>query len=56
MSLDSKAGELTVERATGLDYDAVMAILLREAADWLSAHGQPRRRELGRERFRNLPF
>lgn len=55
MTLDSKAGELTAERATGVDYEAVMAIL-REAADWLSAYGQPRRRELGTERFRNLPF
>jgi ribosomal protein S18 acetylase RimI-like enzyme len=40
MDLDSKAGTLTIVRAGLADYDAVMAIL-REAADWISACGNP---------------
>jgi 2'-5' RNA ligase len=38
--LDTEAGLLTLTRAGALDFDAVMAIL-REAADWLTAHGIP---------------
>jgi ribosomal protein S18 acetylase RimI-like enzyme len=40
MSLDTEAGPLKVARASTADYDAVIAIL-REAADWLSASGNP---------------
>jgi len=40
MCLDTKAGMLKIARAASADYDAVMAIL-REAADWLSARGNP---------------
>ena len=39
-SLDTEAGELAIARAGAADYDAVMAIL-REAADWISARGNP---------------
>jgi hypothetical protein len=40
MSLDTEAGLLTISRAGLADYDAVIAIM-REAADWLSARGNP---------------
>ncbi|MGA9723333.1 MAG: GNAT family N-acetyltransferase [Candidatus Binatus sp.] len=39
-NLDTAAGQLVVARASAVDYDTVMAIL-REAADWLSARGNP---------------
>ena len=39
-NLDTAAGQLVVAPAGAADYDAVMAIL-REAADWLSARGNP---------------
>jgi ribosomal protein S18 acetylase RimI-like enzyme len=39
-NLDTAAGQLAIARAGAADYDAVMAIL-REAADWLSARGNP---------------
>jgi len=38
LSLDTKAGPLTIVRAESADHDAVITIL-REAADWLSARG-----------------
>src|SRR5580704_2617854 len=40
MTLKTRAGHLTIARAGVTDYDAVMAIL-REAADWISARGNP---------------
>jgi ribosomal protein S18 acetylase RimI-like enzyme len=40
LTLDTEAGLLTIARAGSADYDAVLAIL-REAADWLSARGNP---------------
>ncbi|MGH7780421.1 MAG: GNAT family N-acetyltransferase [Candidatus Binataceae bacterium] len=40
MTLDTQAGPLTIDRATSVDFDSVMAIL-REAADWLTARGNP---------------
>src|ERR1700691_1716008 len=40
MVLETDAGELAIARAGAADYDAVMAIL-REAADWISARGNP---------------
>lgn len=39
-SLVTEAGLLTIERAGSADYGAVMPVL-REAADWLSARGNP---------------
>jgi len=39
-TLVTEAGTLTVARAQVADYDVVMTIL-REAADWLTAHGNP---------------
>src|SRR6266851_2152453 len=39
-SLDTEAGRLAIARAGAADYDRVMAIL-HEAADWLSARGNP---------------
>ena len=38
--LDTEVGPLTITRARAADFDAVLAIL-REAADWLSARGNP---------------
>jgi ribosomal protein S18 acetylase RimI-like enzyme len=38
--LDTEAGQLAIRRARSGDYDEAMAIL-REAADWLSARGNP---------------
>jgi ribosomal protein S18 acetylase RimI-like enzyme len=40
VSLNTQAGLLTIARARAADYDSVMAIL-REAADWISACGNP---------------
>ena len=40
MTLDTRAGHLAIARAGAADYDTVMAIL-REAADWISARGNP---------------
>ena len=40
MDLDTPAGRLVVARAGATDFDAVLAIL-REAADWLTARGNP---------------
>jgi hypothetical protein len=40
LTRDTEAGLLTIARAGSADYDAVLAIL-REAADWLSARGNP---------------
>src|SRR6266481_1290191 len=40
MILYTEAWRLTITRATSADYHAVMPIL-REAADWLSARGNP---------------
>jgi ribosomal protein S18 acetylase RimI-like enzyme len=39
-TLDTAVGRLQIARAGADDYDAVMAIL-REAADWISARGNP---------------
>ena len=40
VSLNTEAGLLTIARAGAADYDGVMTIL-REAADWISARGNP---------------
>jgi ribosomal protein S18 acetylase RimI-like enzyme len=40
VALDTEAGPLTISRAQSTDYETLMAIL-REAADWLSARGNP---------------
>lgn len=40
MNLETEAGTLNIVRAALADYNAVMAIL-REAADWISARGNP---------------
>src|SRR5262249_46382181 len=39
-NLDTEVGTLTITRVRVADFDAVMAIL-REAADWLAAGGNP---------------
>jgi hypothetical protein len=40
VSFNTEVGLLTIVRARAADYDRVMTIL-REAADWISARGNP---------------